>query len=197
MTLRLLLVAAAVAAIYPVHLQAWPSSTYPRILRDALNPIPKSLSTLLKDFNSTLLQPCRIQQLESATQAAIRQLTRKDSDPRVSVAALRDAGCAAASLNDPRLDTLVEANSEKFSVVFYGYDKSILSGNLDEFLRGRSQQREQLMDRLNRYTDLPDRNNILETSPAFGIASIAYSHAVTDVANIWFYIWKESHGDLQ
>lgn len=187
----------ALLIMLPGNLRAWPASAYPRIFQNALYPIPKTLGLLLKEYESVLMEPCQKRTVEAASQAAIELLTRQDRNPRLAVAAIRDAGCAAAALNDPNLDALVDANSSRFAVVFYGYHPRILAGDLPGFLRVRTEERQQLLRRLNRSSELPDRNNTVETSPNFGIASIAFSHAATDVVNVWFHIWKESHGDLQ
>jgi len=178
-------------------LQAWPAASYPTIFRNAQRPLPKSLATFLKDFESVLMSPCRPMKAEQATKAAIEQLSKKNSDPREAVAAIRDAGCAAAEMNDPKLDALVQSQGSRFSVVFYGYDERVQSGDLNGFLKTRSEESERLLQRLRRSSELPDKNNLIETSPQYGIASIAFSHAVTDVANVWFYIWKEAGGNLQ
>ena len=133
---------------------------------------------------------------EQAVKQAIEHLTKK-SDPRESVAALRDAGCAMAEMSDPKLDGMAASQTEKFSVVFYGFDERMLKGDLPGYLEFRKQENERVFQRLRRYTELPDQSTAVETSPQYGIVSIAFSHAVTDVTNIWYYIWKEAHGDLR
>ena len=36
-----------------------------------------------------------------------------------------------------------------------------------------------------------------DRSTAFGVASVCYSHAVTDLVNLYYYIWREAGGDVR
>src|SRR5215467_6476622 len=183
-------------ALYTATLQGWPNIAYVSILRDAEHAVPKTLALLLKDFDKVLIQPCHAASAEDAIAHAIATLKAKSASPATSVAAIRDAGCAAAAISDPQLDPFVASNASKFAVVFYGFDPSILDGKLDDYLKVRREESQRLLARLRRSSELPNRDDVVEHSPEFGIASIAFSHAVTDVANVWYHIWKTSNGDM-
>ena len=36
-----------------------------------------------------------------------------------------------------------------------------------------------------------------DRSTAFGVASVCYSRAVTDVVNLYYYIWRQAGGDVR
>jgi hypothetical protein len=188
--MRRIFLSLAAALLLSTSIYAWPESAYTKILRDARRPLPPSLRTLLQDFDSVLTQPCRAMSVQQGAQRAIEAFSRRNGNPAEAVAAMRDAACAAAAMNDPDLDAIAGANAGRFAVVFYGFHPEIEKGDLTEFLRIRTEEHERLLRRLRRTTELPDRTGAIENSPQFGIAAIAFSHAVTDVANVWLHIWR-------
>jgi len=173
---------------------AWPAPTYRDIFADARGTLPIPLQQLLLDMEPVLYERCDTVPVADATARAIERLSNPTAGVVSAVAALRDAGCAVAALNDPDMDALVASHGSRFAVVFYGWHPLILDRDLAGYLETRRAEVDALATRLARSGELPNRSDMVELSPEFGIASLAYSHAVTDVANVWLYIWTAVNG---
>ena len=102
----------------------------------------------------------------------------------------------SASQND--YEQYFERRLAKFPTVFYGLEPRFQLGSYldktfarsakfyplvaEEYFRGGARRTSAAFD---------------DRSTAFGIASISYSRAVTDVVNLYYYIWKEAGGDVR
>ena len=107
--------------------------------------------------------------------------------------------------DDPRLrashndyEQYFERRMAKFPTVFYGLSRSFtLSSYLDRTFARSAKfyplvREEYFRDGVARTSAQFD-----DRSTAFGIASISYSRTVTDVVNLYYYIWKEAGGDVR
>ena len=193
---RGILLAGLAVLLAASNLEAWPASVYPLMFRQAVQAEPTVLAALLKDYDQVLSHPCRTVTVKMAVSQAIDGFSNRSGTIADAVGSLRDAGCAIAAITDPQLDSLIASQSKNFTVVFYGFHHSVQNGDLDDFLSIRTDESQRLLARLRRSSTLPDLDQNVATSSQYGIASIAFSHAVTDIANVWYYIWKAVNGNL-
>jgi hypothetical protein len=110
------------------------------------------------------------------------------------------------SANDPAearffADYLFYAESaeDRFALVFYGLDSQLERGTsvrpLVERTLARSRSLYPLLGREYRRVDFASgRSRFDDRSTAFGIASVSFSHAVSDVALVMRYIWIQAGG---
>lgn len=91
-----------------------------------------------------------------------------------------------------------ERKLEKFPTVFYGLSWPM---NLVPYLEQMFQRSAGLYPLVHeeyfRYGEERSSAAFDERSTAFGVASISYSHAVTDLVNLYYHIWKEAGGDVR
>ena len=110
------------------------------------------------------------------------------------------------SNENPRLDLsyddfeqYFERSLAKFPTVFYGLDDQPDVSTIVERAVTRTQRFYPLM--VSEYlTDDGGRRTSADFddhSTAFGVASVCYSHAVTDLVNLYYYIWREAGGDVR
>jgi hypothetical protein len=92
-------------------------------------------------------------------------------------------------------ETYFERRLAKFPTVFYGLDPHFTLGTYLDRTFARSAKFYPLMrgeyERGGSAAVFDDR------STAFGVASISYSRAVTDLVNLYYFIWKEAGGDVR
>jgi len=102
----------------------------------------------------------------------------------------------AASHND--YEQYFERRLAKFPTVFYGLDPQFtLSRYLDKTFARSAKFYPLIAEEYFRTGTRRSSAQFDDRSTAFGVASICYSRAVTDLVNLYYFIWKEAGGDVR
>jgi hypothetical protein len=107
--------------------------------------------------------------------------------------------------DDPRLaeshndfETYFERRLSKFPTVFYGLDARFeLKTYLDRTFARSAKFYPLVSEEYFRGGVRRSSAQFDDKSTAFGVASVSYSRAVTDLVNLYYYIWKEAGGDVR
>jgi len=91
-----------------------------------------------------------------------------------------------------------ERRMERFPTVFYGLDpRFALPQYLDRTLHRTAGYAPLMSEEYFRGGSRHTSSDFDDRSTAFGVASICYSHAITDIVNVDYYIWREAGGDVR
>jgi hypothetical protein len=105
---------------------------------------------------------------------------------------------AFGSLARNDFEQYFERRLARFPTVFYGIDPNFQLGNYLDKMVTRSSRFSPLMhEEYFRGGEPHTSVEFDDHSTAFGVASVSYSHAVTDLANLYYYIWREAGGDVR
>lgn len=152
------------------------------------------------------------ERIERETRAAIAAVRKGDPMPNVierlgGLAHLvADANNPFHVANDnPRLsasrndyEQYFERRMAKFPTVFYGLEKQFtLSSWMDKTFARSAKFYPLVAEEYFRGGERRTSAAFDDRSTAFGIASVSYSRAVTDLVNLYYYIWKEAGGDVR
>ncbi len=107
--------------------------------------------------------------------------------------------------DDPRLagahddyERYFERRLIKFPTVFYGLEPNFqLSPFLDQTFARTARFYPLLDEEYFRFGETHDSSQFDDRSTAFGVASVCYSRAVTDIVNLYYYIWSRAGGDVR
>ena len=201
----------------PVTAFAWTPPANTQIARKSLQYAPPDLRLLVEKFPAEYATGVEEtgdtanlrQQIETVAGGIIKMIRANQPMPLV-VERLGLLARLVADANNPlKLDRRLEPVSDDyesyferkivlFPTVFYGLDSHFRLGPyLDRtFARSRTfaplVAEEYFGDGESHTSDEFD-----DRSTAFGVAAVSYSHAVTDVVNLYYYIWKEAGGDVR
>lgn len=106
-----------------------------------------------------------------------------------------DANLAVSQVD---FEAYFERKLQRFPTVFYGLEPDF---RLDRYLASTFDRSANFYPLLSeeyfRFGERRTSEDFDDRSTAFGIASVSYSHAVTDLVNIYFHIWREAGGDVR
>jgi DNA-binding FrmR family transcriptional regulator len=87
-----------------------------------------------------------------------------------------------------------ERRLARFAPVFYGLDRNFVLNTYLDKMFARTTRLSPLM------AEEYSRGNgatFDDRSTAFGVASVCYSHAITDTVNLYYFVWKAAGGSLR
>jgi hypothetical protein len=91
-------------------------------------------------------------------------------------------------------DQYFERRLARFAPLFYGLDRNlVLSSYLDRIFARTTHFSPLMAEEYSRGSGA----TFDDRSTAFGVASVCYSHAITDTVNLYYYIWKEAGGSVR
>lgn len=100
--------------------------------------------------------------------------------------------------SQPDFEAYFSRKVPKFPTVFYGLQHPLqLEPFIDATLRRSASYYPLLSEEYFRFGERRTSAEFDDRSTAFGVASLAYSHAVTDAVNLYYYIWREAGGDVR
>jgi len=204
-TLSLLFLFAALPAL------AWTPAADHRIAIKGAEVGPPDLRLVIEHFHDEYLRgvdtPIDRTKLRPRIEAEARgivQMIRTNKPMAVIVERLGMLSRLVADANNPfhQGDTTNEVDFQRyfelrmkrFPTVFYGVDRRFALGSYLDRTFARSTRLAPLV--AEEYT----RGNSAtfdDRSTAFGVAAVCYSHAVTDIANLQVFIWKEAGGNVR
>lgn len=213
--------------LLPLTARAWTPAADARIAKKSADLAPPDLRMLIERFdadykrgierarteeNGTHREQRLRERIERETLAAATSIRKGDAMP-VVIERLGALAHLVADANNPfharsddsRLaasqddyERYFERRMPKFPTVFYGLDRNFrLPAYLDKTF-ARSRKFYPLVGE--EYFRTGKRRTSAQfddRSTAFAIASISYSRAVTDLVNLYYFIWKEAGGDVR
>ena len=87
-----------------------------------------------------------------------------------------------------------EARLARFPTIFYGIDKQFVLGSYLDKIFARTRKFVPLI--AEEYAR-GSAASFDDRSTAFGVASVCYSHAISDMVNLEFFIWKQAGGNVR
>src|SRR5262245_32910854 len=186
--------------------QAWTRTADHRIALKSLDYAPPDLRLVVEQFRDEYLRgvemPVDRAQLRPRIEAEARgivQMIRTNKSMALVVERLGYLARLVSEANNPRqsdadYELYFERRMERFPTVFYGLDRRLALGPYLDRTFARTAKFVPLMDE--EYTR-GSAATFDDRSTAFGVASVCYSHAVTDIANVQYFIWREAGGNVR
>lgn len=199
---RLLLI----LALLPFNAHAWTLAADRQIATAGAKLAPPDLYTVIKDFHREYARGIEKALAEEGKHGALR--ARIENETRGVIAMLKAnepmsavverLGLLAHLVADantpdagPDYVRYFDSRIARFPTVYYG---PVAHFRLDAFVEHMISRTGAFKPLLTEEYTRGDSTTFDDRSTAFGVASVCYSHAVTDTANLFTYIWRESGG---